>query len=309
MLLNFKSKNTQMKKVILVAGATGNLGNRISKELIKRGAEVRAIVRTSTDKEKIDTLEKMGVKIFEVDMNSVDEIAKASTGVDCVVSTLAGLGDVIIDLQTRILDAAIQAGVPRFIPSDFSSDYNDLVPGENRNFDLRRDFKNYIDSTSIKPTSIFNGCFTDILMYNTPILNLKEKSIGYWGDNADWKLDFTTMDDTAAFTAEAALDDNAPRDLQIASFQISPNEILADVKTASGQDYAIRQLSSLEDFSAFIKKQRAENPAGENELYAKFQQGQYMYSMFTTQNTKLANDRYKGLTWTNGLDFIKSFVK
>ncbi|MEJ7677995.1 MAG: NmrA family NAD(P)-binding protein [Segetibacter sp.] len=181
----------------------------------------------------MENLEKMGVKVFEVDMDSVDEIANASIGVDCVVSTLAGLGDVIIDLQKRVLDGAIKAGVPRFISSDFSSDYNDLVPGENRNFDLRREFKKYIDSTSIKATSVFNGAFADILQYNTPILNLKDKSIGYWGDKADWELDFTTMDDTAAFTAEVALDDNAPRDLQIASFQISPNMILADVKEAN----------------------------------------------------------------------------
>jgi len=158
-----------MKKVILVAGATGNLGNRISRELIKRGAQVRAIVRNSTDSEKIENLEKMGVKVFEVDMDSIDEIAKASIGVDCVVSTLAGLGDVIIDLQKRILDGAIKAGVPGFISSDFSSDHNDLVPGENRNFDLRREFKKYIDSTSIKATSIFNGAFADILQYNMPI--------------------------------------------------------------------------------------------------------------------------------------------
>ncbi len=36
-----------MNKIILVAGSTGNLGNRISRELSKRGADVRAIVRTS----------------------------------------------------------------------------------------------------------------------------------------------------------------------------------------------------------------------------------------------------------------------
>ena len=274
-----------MNKVILVAGATGNLGNRISRELIKRGAEVRAIVRTSTDREKIETLQKLGVNVVEVDFNDIDAIAKASIGVHCVVSALAGLGSVIIDLQKRILDGAIKAGVPRFIPSDFSSDYNSLVEGENRNFDLRREFKKYIDTKAIQATSIFNGCFADILMYNTPILNLKEKSIGYWGDKANWKLDFTTMDDTASFTAEVALDETAPRNLQIASFQISPNMIFEDVKKASGQEFKIHQMSSIEDFASFIKKQRADNPAGENELYAKFQQGQYMYSMFTTQNT------------------------
>jgi hypothetical protein len=298
-----------MSKVVLVAGATGNLGFRISKELIKRGVEVRAIVRSSSNTEKIETLEKLGVKVIEVDMNDIEAIAKASEGVSCVVSALAGLGSVIVDLQIRILDGAIKAGVPRFIPSDFCTDYNNLVEGENRNFDLRRDFRKYIDTVPIQATSIFNGCFADILKYNTPILNLKDKSIGYWGDNADWKLDFTTMDDTAAFTAEAALDDTAPRNLQIASFQISTNMIMADVKEVSGQEFKIHQISSIEDFSAFIKKQRAEDPAGENELYAKFQQGQYMYSMFTTQQTALANSRYKGLSWTSSIEYIKTFLK
>ncbi len=298
-----------MKKAILVAGATGNLGNRICRELVKRGAAVSAIVRTATDPEKIKVLEKMGVKVLEVDVNNIDDIAKACTGIDCVVSALAGLGDVIVDLQKRILDGAIKAGVSRFIPSDFCSDYNDLVPGENRNFDLRREFKAYLDSTSIQASSVFNGAFADILKYNTPALNVKDKSIGYWGEKKDWKLDFTTMDDTAAFAAEVALDDNAPRDLQIASFQISPNRIWADVKEVTGQEFKIYQLSSLEDFAQFIKKQRAENPAGENELYAKWQQSQYMYSMFSTQHRQLSNERYKNLTWTTGLAYIKSFVK
>ena len=298
-----------MKNAILVAGATGNLGMRICKELIKRDADVSALVRKSADPEKIEALEKLGVKIIEADLDSIAEIVNACEGMTCVVSALAGLGDVIVDLQKRILDGAIQAGVPRFIPSDFSTDYNDLTPGENRNFDLRREFKTYLDGTSIKASSVFNGAFADILKYNTPVLNLKDKSIAYWGEKADWKLDFTTMDDTAAFTAEVALDENAPRDLQIASFQISPNMILADVKEITGQEFKMQQLSSLEDFVQFIKKQRADNPAGENELYAKWQQAQYMYSMFSTQHTQLANERYKNLTWTTGLAFLKSFVK
>lgn len=298
-----------MEKVILVAGATGNLGNRICRGLVKRGAVVKAVVRTSADPEKTEVLTKMGVKVLEVDVNNTDDIAKACTGSDCVVSALAGLGDVIVDLQKRILDGAIQAGVARFIPSDFCTNYTDLVRGENRNFDLRRQFRDYLDGTSIKASSVFNGAFADILKYNTPVLNLKDKSIGYWGEKADWKLDFTTMDDTAAFTAEVALDDNAPRDLQIASFQVSPNMLRAYVKEATGQEFSIRSLSSLEDFGRFIKKQRADNPAGENELYAKWQQSQYMYSMFSTQHQLLANERYANLSWTTGLEYIKSFMK
>jgi nucleoside-diphosphate-sugar epimerase len=298
-----------MKKAIVVAGATGNLGNRICGELVKRGAAVSAIVRTSTDPEKIEKLTKIGIKLIEVDVNSQDDIAQACVGAACVVSALAGLDDVIVSLQKRILEGAIQARVARFIPSDFCTDYTDLVRGENRNFDLRRQFRDYLDSTSIKASSVFNGAFADILKYNTPVLNLKDKSIGYWGEKADWKLDFTTMDDTAAFTAEVALDDNAPRDLQIASFQVSPRMIWADVKEATGQEFRLQQLSGLDDFARFIKKQRADNPAGENELYAKWQQSQYMYSMFSTQHHQVANERYKNLTWTTALAYIKSFMK
>lgn len=298
-----------MKKSILVAGATGNLGNKICKELINRGADVSALVRTATDPEKIETLRKIGVNVIAKDLSNVDEIAKACADIDCVVSALAGLGDVILDLQKRLLDGALQAGVPRFIPSDFCTDYNDLVPGENRNFDLRRQFKAYLDSSSIKASSIFNGAFADIMKYNTPILNLKDKSIGYWGEKADWKLDFTTMDNTASFTAEVALDDKAPRNLQIASFQVSPNMIWADVKEATGLEFRMQQLSSLEDFAQMIKKQRKDNPAGEAELYAKWQQAQYMYSMFSTHHHQLSNQRYDNLSWTTSLDYISSFVK
>jgi hypothetical protein len=298
-----------MKNAILVAGATGNLGNRICRELVKRGAIVSALVRNSTDPEKIQVLKELGISVLEVDLNNIDEIAKACAGNDCVVSALAGLSDVIIDLQKRVLDGAIKAGVPRFIPSDFCTDYNDLVQGENRNFDLRREFKAYLDSTNIKASSIFNGAFADILKYNTPFLNLKDKSIGYWGEKSDWKLDFTTMDDTAAFTAEVALDDNAPRDLQIASFQISPNMLWTVVKEATGQEFRLYQLSSLEDFAKFIKIQRADNPAGENELYAKWQQSQYMYSMFSTHHHQLSNERYKDLNWTAAPAYISSFLK
>lgn len=297
-----------MNKTILVAGATGDLGKRICRELIKRGAEVNAIVRISTDPEKIEVLKKMGVNIFEIDLNDVSQIAKVSYGVNCVVSSLAGLSDVIVELQKNILDGAIQAGVPRFIPSDFCSNYNDLVPGENRNFDLRRDFKKYLDEAPIKASSIYNACFADILKYDTPILNLKNDSIGYWGEKADWKLDFTTMDDTAAFTSEIALDDNAPRNSEIASFQVSPNMLANNVKEISGKDFKIYKISSMEDFQASIKEQRVGYPAGENELYAKWQQGQYMYSMFSTQHRELSNMRYKNLTWTTSEEYLKSFI-
>jgi hypothetical protein len=88
------------------------------------------------------------------------------------------------------------------------------------------DIHEYLDKSPIAATSIMNGAFTDILGYGTPIYDVKNLSVGYWGDNPDWKIDFTTMDNTADYTAAAALDATTPRILQIASFQISPIELV-----------------------------------------------------------------------------------
>jgi NAD(P)-dependent dehydrogenase (short-subunit alcohol dehydrogenase family) len=287
-----------MEKLILVAGATGNLGGRICRELIKRNIPVRAIVRSESNQDKIDALEKMGVDIFKVDLSNEQELIGACAGVSCVVSAIAGLHDAIIEMQTKLLNAAIAARVPHFIPSDFSSDFTQMPVGENRNFDLRKKFHETLDQSPIRATSIFNGAFSDILRYNTPLFNVKQQTIAYLDNKADWKIDFTTMDDTAAFTAMVALDDSAPRSLSIASFRVSPNDLVVLSEQHKGSKFQLINMGSMEGFSANNKTQRAAHPEGENELYPKWQQAQYVYSMFLVQHVELDNDRYEGLSWS-----------
>lgn len=293
-----------MEKLIVVAGATGNLGQKICRELIKRNVKVRAIVRAESNKEKVDVLEKMGVEIYKVDLSDEKGLIDACSGVSCVVSALAGLHEVIVKAQTDLLKAAISAGVSRFVPSDFSCDYTHIPEGENRNFDLRREFQVYIDQSPIKATSIFNGCFADILRYNTPLFNVPEKTIAYYGAKQDWKIDFTTMDDTAAFTAMAAIDETAPRSLAIASFSVSPDDLVHLSEMYKGGKFELVNGGTMEGFSAYNKMQRAANPDGENELYPQWQQAQYLYSMFLTHHESLDNDRYEGLSWSSAEENI-----
>jgi len=287
-----------MEKLILVAGATGNLGQRICRELIKRKIPVRAIVRNGSAQQKIDALMEMGVDVFNVDLANEQELIGACSKVSCVVSALAGLREAILETQTKLLNAAVAAGVPHFIPSDFSSDFTLMPAGENRNFDLRKEFHQILDHSQIRATSIFNGAFSDILRYNTPLFNVKERTVAYYDDKTDWKIDFTTMDDTAAFTAMAALDETAPRYLRIASFSVSPNDLVALSEKDKESKFQLINMGSMEGFSAYNKIQRAANPGGENELYPKWQQSQYLYSMFLVQHPEINNDRYEGLSWS-----------
>jgi NmrA-like family len=293
-----------MNQPILVAGGTGNLGGRIVKALIARGAEVRAIVRNGSEPEKIAKLTALGAKVMTIDLSNAEDLKQACQGGSCVVSALSGLHDVIIDSQTKLLDAAIAAGVPRFIPSDFASDFTKLPAGENRNFDLRKEFHQYLDKSSIAATSILNGAFADILSYGTPLYDVKNYSVGYWGDKSDWKIDFTTMDDTAAYTAAAAIDSETPKILRIASFQISPNELVAVGTEVKKTEFKLVPMGSMEDFSASNKQDRAAYPAGEQQLFPSWQAKQYLYSMFSVQNQPLDNERYPDVRWTSAMDVI-----
>ncbi|WP_375436002.1 NmrA family NAD(P)-binding protein [uncultured Hymenobacter sp.] len=287
-----------MKPIILVAGATGELGGRISKALLMRGAAVRALVRPSSDGRKIEELTARGVEVVLVDMNDVAQLTAACTGVACVVSALQGLYDVVVDAQSALLDAAVAAGVPRFIPSDFSTDFTKLPAGENRNFDLRREFKERLDQAPIAATSILNGAFGEILTYNIPLLDFKKKSVGYWED-ADWRIDFTTMDDTAAYTAAAALDPTTPRLLRIASFQLSARELAAVGEQVTTEPFALVRMGSRAELATHIQHARAAHPEGELELYPAWQQMQYNLSMISVQHDPLDNNRYPDVEWTS----------
>jgi uncharacterized protein YbjT (DUF2867 family) len=293
-----------MKKTILVAGGTGNLGGRIVKALVSRGAEVRAVVRKGSDGKKLAALEQMGVKLIYVESFSLPELTPACMGVSCVVSALAGLRDVIVDAQSVLLEAAVAAGVPRFIPSDFSSDFTKLPEGENRNFDLRREFHKRLEKADIAGTSIFNGAFDYVLNYNTPMYDVKKNSVGYWGDDADWRVDFSTLDNVADFTAAAALDPSTPEILRIASFQVSPNELVELGTKIKDTGFKLVQMGSLEQLSAHNKRERAAHPEGEQELYPRWQSSQYMHSMFSVQNEPLNNERYSDVKWVSAYDVI-----
>jgi hypothetical protein len=181
---------------IVVVGATGDLGGSIVRSLLERGATVRALVRFGTARDKIQQLLRLGVNISSVDMNSVAQTTLACSDASCVVSALQGLGDVIVDMQTSLLKGAMDAGVPRFIPSDFSIDFTKLPPGENRNLDLRREFHKRLDSCSIQATTIFNGAFTHMLTDQMPLIRSVLKRVLYWS-NPDQRMDFTTLENTA----------------------------------------------------------------------------------------------------------------
>jgi len=290
--------------IIVLSGATGNLGGHIANALLERGAKVRAIVRHGSAPDKLEELRKRGAEIVEVDFNDVHELTRACSGGSCVISALSGLRDVIIDTQTLLLDAAVKAGVPRFIPSDYSIDFTKLLPGTNRNLDLRREFHERLDKAPIAATSILNGMFTHLLTGEAPVVLFKLKRVVYWED-ADQLLDFTAMDDAAEFTAAAALDSSTPRILRIAGDQVSARGLVDVASEVTKEKFKLFRAGGLRRYEKLIKFTRAVFPQS-GAVYPPWQGMQYMHNMFSgrAKLEPLDNDRYPGMRWTTVRDIL-----
>jgi UDP-glucose 4-epimerase len=105
---------------ILVTGATGKVGSRLTKRLAKRGDQVYALVRDQT---RAASLREDGVELVEGDLLNADSLAAAVRGVDVVIHCAAFFrgatheqAHATNDLGTRHLaSAARSASVKRFI--------------------------------------------------------------------------------------------------------------------------------------------------------------------------------------------------
>jgi hypothetical protein len=139
-----------------------------------------------------------------------------------------------------------------------------------------------------------------------PLILFRWKRVLCWG-SADQRMDFTTMDDTAAFTASAALDLSTPRFLRIAGDQLSARELAAVTGEVTGEEFRVFRAGGLGMLGTLIQVARAIAP-GRQELYPAWQGMQYMRNMFDgrAKLEPLDNDRYPGMRWTTARDVLSA---
>lgn len=103
-------------KHVCLLGANGTVGPAVLDSLVKDGFTVTVLRRASS---KSPSDYPSGVKMAEVDdAFKVEDLVPIFKGQDAVVVTIKGTQ---VDIQKRLADAAVQAGVRRFIPADFGS--------------------------------------------------------------------------------------------------------------------------------------------------------------------------------------------
>src|SRR6266702_4585444 len=141
---------------ILVTGATGNVGRQVVEQLVKRGADVRALVR---DPAKANF--PASVNVVKGDFLDVDSLRSAFSG----VSTLFLLNAVVAEEFTQALTAlnlAREAGIERIVYlSVIHSDLYVNVPHFAGKFGVERMIEQMgFNATILRPAYFMNNDLT-----------------------------------------------------------------------------------------------------------------------------------------------------
>ncbi|KAI8934789.1 hypothetical protein NX059_008474 [Plenodomus lindquistii] len=243
-----------IKNVILV-GAGGNLGPSILNAFLKDSSFKTTVLSRAGSASTFPS----GVNVVRADYGSIPSLKEAFKGQDAVISIVGGnaIGD-----QNNLIDAAIEAGVQRFIPSEFGSNtLNKRVLEIAPILEAKVATVNYLKSkeSQISWTSVITGGFFD--------WGLK---VGFFGFNGSTKSANLIDDGKGVFSGttlhqvgltlvksleKADLTKN--QYVYTSSFVTSQKEILAAVEKITGAKWTVKSESSqsiIEDASAKLQK-------------------------------------------------------
>jgi len=252
-------------KNVAVLGGGGNLGPAIVEALLDAKFNVTVLTRHESDKTF-----PSGARVQKIDYSSAQSLAEGFKNQDAVVSVVAGPA---IPLQSSIIDAAVKAGVKRFIPSEFGINTRSLVEGSG----IRKILDGKIKSVDhLEAVAAANPNFTWTGLATSMFFDwgLKVGSLGFnTADKTAVIVDsgnepFTGTNLPAIGLAVASvlqhLPETANKYLNISSFTTTQNEILSIFEQETGSKWTVTKVKSEDilkegneklakgDFSSFI---------------------------------------------------------
>jgi nucleoside-diphosphate-sugar epimerase len=296
------------KRTIALVGGTGKLGTLIGNVVLdKPDVQLRLLVRPGS-RDKVAQFEKRGAQIVEgaIGPAAGGALASLCEGASTVISAVQGGPDVIIEGQSHLLRAAREAGVNRFIPSDYSLDLFNVTPGHIPTSDWRRQFASVADAEhgKVEVVHVLNGGFLDrgVLFGFIRIIDVDKQTAYVWGDGTQ-PMDWTTYADTARYTAELAADERpVGRVFSVAGDVLDFEGIVRAYESGSGKKLRVERLGSLNDLDARIDQLRKAEPTSMRSWLPLM----YYRSILNGQGKldKLMNDRYPSIRPTTVREYV-----
>ncbi|PLB52140.1 putative isoflavone reductase [Aspergillus steynii IBT 23096] len=173
---------------VALAGGTGNLGTAILKALLDANFSVTVLSRTSN--KPID----QRAKLVEVDYSSQSALESALTGHSAVVDAL---GRAPQDVPIRLIDAAVNAGVTHYLPSEYGVDTQNEHVRKIPVFAGKVAVQSHLEKvTSTNPSFIYTllatGAFLDFGLEKNFILNFAGPVADLY-DGGERKFSTTTL--------------------------------------------------------------------------------------------------------------------
>jgi uncharacterized protein YbjT (DUF2867 family) len=240
--------------MILVVGATGQVGGQVCADLTKAGKSVRALVRSTSDPTKVEMLRSKGLALARGDLKERSSLDAACSGVATVVSTVSSTlshqpGDSIEtvdrDGELSLIEAAKAAGVQRFVFVSFYPFAEDFPLNR-----AKRAVEERLKGSGLEYTILWPSFFSEVWL--SPALgfdaaNAKARIYGL-GQN---KIHWVSYLDVAAVVA-ACVDNVAAgnKTIQLGGpEQLSPLEVVKIFEDLTHRKFAIEHVRE-EDLSA-----------------------------------------------------------
>jgi hypothetical protein len=273
------SSSSASRQGILVIGA-GELGTSVSMALSRRrapesdGGGVTVLLRPSSTPARARLRSELaddGIAIEDADVSvaSQSELAAVMCRFHTVVSCIgftAGPGT-----QRKLTEAALAAGVPRYIPWQFGCDYDAIGRGSPQDlFDEQLDVRDLLRGQhNTEWIIVSTGMFTSFLFEPAfGIVDLSEPAVhalGGW----DTEVTVTTADDIGALTAEILYftPPFANQVVYVAGDTLSYGE-LADIVERVGGAPVIRTVWTIDHLLEDLEKHPADTMAKYRAVFA-----------------------------------------
>ncbi len=221
-----------MKKV-LVAGATGYLGQYVVNELKKQDYWVRALARAP---QKLENLKPNPDDVFVAEVTNPDSLKGICDDIDIVFSSVGitrqkdGLTYMDVDYQANanLLKEAIHSAVKKFI---YVSALNGQVLRELKIFQAKERFVDELKSSGIDYTVIRpNGFFSDM----AEVLNMAKKGTVYLFGDGEYKGNPIHGADLAEFIVQKM--ESSETELEVGGPELlTQNQMAQAAFTAAGK--------------------------------------------------------------------------
>ncbi|KAK5989207.1 Phenylcoumaran benzylic ether reductase PT1 [Cladobotryum mycophilum] len=241
---------------ILLFGATGNIGRYITQSIVQaRPSFPKITVFTSANTvskkpELINSWKSSGVSIITGDLTNSANVEEAYRGVDTVISAV---GRDALGAQKELIRLAEKSdSVQWFFPSEYGTDteHNEQSAHE-KPHQLKRAIHKFVreEVQRLKVTYVVTGPYfdmwVDIQKWSEGLggFDIKKKDATILGDG-EQKISFTTMNDvgTAVVSALRHPEASFNQTLRVASFVVTPNQVLAEFEKQLGAKFNVKYI-------------------------------------------------------------------